>query len=76
MLVRGLGEIAFCVNNLDAMHQFYEHVIGLPLITRVPNCAFFRLRTGTEVITQVLALISSCQLAVVSGSCRALPVAA
>ncbi len=32
-VVRGLGEIAFRANNLDAMQQFYEHVIGLPLIT-------------------------------------------
>jgi len=29
--VRGLGEIAFRVNNLDAMQRFYEQVIGLPL---------------------------------------------
>ena len=35
--VRGLGEIALRVNNLDAMQKFYEEVIGLPLITTVPS---------------------------------------
>ncbi len=38
--VRGLGEIALRVNNLDAMQQFYERVIGLPLMTRFLNSAF------------------------------------
>jgi len=44
--VRGLGEIALRVNNLDAMQKFYEEVIGLPLMTRVPNCAFFKIAEG------------------------------
>ena len=54
--VRGLGEIAFRVNNLDAMQTFYEEVIGLPLMTRVPNCAFFKIADGYGGHTQVLAL--------------------
>lgn len=54
--VRGLGEIALRVNNLDAMQKFYEEVIGLPLMTRVPNCAFFKIADGYEGHTQVLAL--------------------
>ena len=54
--VRGLGEIAFRVNNLDAMQKFYEEVIGLPLMTRVPNCAFFKIADGYGGHTQVLAL--------------------
>jgi hypothetical protein len=29
--VRGLGEIALRVNNLDAMQKFYVEVIGLPV---------------------------------------------
>jgi catechol-2,3-dioxygenase len=56
MAVRGLGEIAFRVNNLDAMQRFYEQVIGLPLMTRVPNCAFFKIADGYGGHTQVLAL--------------------
>ena len=32
-MVRGLGEIALRVNNLDTMQKFYEEVIGLPLMT-------------------------------------------
>ncbi len=54
--VRGLGEIALPVNNLDAMQKFYEEVIGLPLMTRVPNCAFFKIADGYGGHTQVLAL--------------------
>jgi len=54
--VRGLGEIAFRVNNLEAMQKFYEEVIGLPLMTRVPNCAFLKIADGYGGHTQVLAL--------------------
>jgi catechol-2,3-dioxygenase len=54
--VRGLGEIALHVNNLDAMQKFYEEVIGLPLMTRVPNRAFFKIADGYGGHTQVLAL--------------------
>jgi len=55
-VVRGLGEIAFRVNNLDAMQQFYGQVIGLPLMTRFPNSAFFKIADGYGSHTQVLAL--------------------
>ena len=54
--VRGLGEIAFRVNNLDAMQRFYEDVIGLPLMNRFPNSAFFKIADGYGGHTQVLAL--------------------
>src|SRR5215471_8429793 len=54
--VRGLGEIALRVNNLDAMQRFYEEVIRVPLMTRVPNCAFFKIADGFGGHTQVLAL--------------------
>jgi catechol 2,3-dioxygenase-like lactoylglutathione lyase family enzyme len=60
-VVRGLGEIAFLVNNLDAMQRFYEEVIGLPLMTRVPNCAFFKIADGYDGHTQVLALFDRSQ---------------
>ena len=59
--VRGLGEIAFRVNNLDAMQRFYEHVIGLPLMTRFPNSAFFKIADGYGGHTQVLALFDRSQ---------------
>jgi len=54
--VCGLGEIAFRVDDLDAMQKFYEEVIGLPLMARVSNCAFFRIAAGYGGHTQVLAL--------------------
>ena len=60
-VVCGLGEIAFRVNNLDAMQRFYEPVIGLPLMTRVPNCAFFKIAQGYGGHTQVLALFDRSQ---------------
>ena len=59
--VRGLGEIALRVNNLDAMQRFYEEVIGLPLMTRVPACAFFKIADGFGGHTQVLALFDRAQ---------------
>ena len=59
--VRGLGEIALRVTNLDAMQKFYEEVIGLPLMTRVPNCAFFKIADGYGGHTQVLALFDRSQ---------------
>ena len=59
--VRGLGEIAFRVNNLDAMQRFYEQLIGLPLMTRVPDCAFFKIADGYGGHTQVLALFDRSQ---------------
>jgi catechol-2,3-dioxygenase len=59
--VRGLGEIALRVNNLDAMQKFYEEVIGLPLMTRVPNCVFFKIADGYGGHTQVLALFDRSQ---------------
>jgi catechol-2,3-dioxygenase len=59
--VRGLGEIALRVNSLDAMQHFYEQVIGLPLITRFPNSAFFKIADGYAGHTQVLALFDRSQ---------------
>jgi len=59
--VHGLGEIALRVNNLDAMQRFYEEVIGLTLMTRVPNCAFLKIADGYGGHTQVLALFDRSQ---------------
>jgi len=55
-VVRGLGEIALRVNNLDVMQKFYAEVIGLPLIKRFPKAAFFKIADGYGGHTQVLAL--------------------
>jgi catechol-2,3-dioxygenase len=54
--MRGIGEIALRVTDLAAMQQFYEQVIGLPLMTRFPNSAFFKIADGCGSHTQVLAL--------------------
>ena len=54
--VRGLGEIALRVADLDRMQAFYEGVIGLELLRRFPDSAFFRLADGVAGHTQVLAL--------------------
>jgi catechol 2,3-dioxygenase len=54
--VRGLGEIALRVNNLEVMQKFYEEVIRLLLMKRFPNAAFFQIADGDGGHTQVLAL--------------------
>jgi catechol 2,3-dioxygenase len=54
--VRALGEIALRVNDLDAMQAFYEEVIGLELMRRFPNSAFFRIAEGYAGHKQILAL--------------------
>ena len=38
------------------MQKVYEEVIGVPLMTIVPNCAFFKIAVGFGGHTQVLAL--------------------
>jgi catechol 2,3-dioxygenase-like lactoylglutathione lyase family enzyme len=54
--IRGLGEIALRVSDLDRMQKFYEEVIGLEFLRRFENAAFFRLAEGYGGHTQVLAL--------------------
>jgi catechol 2,3-dioxygenase-like lactoylglutathione lyase family enzyme len=54
--IRGLGEIALRVQDLDTMQQFYEQVIGLAVLRRFPNCVFFKIADGFGGHTQVLAL--------------------
>lgn len=55
-VIRALGEIALRVNDLDGMQRFYQGVIGLALMRRFPNAAFFRIADGHAGHTQVLAL--------------------
>lgn len=54
--VRALGEIALRVSDLEAMQRFYEEVIGLELMRRFPDSAFFRIAEGFAGHTQILAL--------------------
>ena len=59
--VRGLGEVALRVNNRDAMQKFYGEVIGLPLMNRDSDTAFFKIAEGYGGHTQVLALFDRSQ---------------
>ena len=59
--VRGLGEIALRVGDLDAMQTFYQDILGLPLMNRTPHWAFFKIGDGYAGHTQVLALFDRSQ---------------
>jgi|SRR5581483_7425096 len=63
MAVRGLGEIALRVNDLYVMQTFYQEVIGLPLMSRTPHWAFFKIGDGYGGHAQVLALFDRSQAA-------------
>jgi catechol 2,3-dioxygenase len=54
--VKGLGEIALRVNDLEAMQTFYRDVIGLELLKRFDKVAFFKIADGFGGHTQALAL--------------------
>lgn len=54
--IKALGEIALRVNDLDAMQAFYQNVIGLELMRRFPDSAFFKIAEGYAGHTQILAL--------------------
>jgi catechol 2,3-dioxygenase-like lactoylglutathione lyase family enzyme len=54
--IKGLGEIALRVDDLDAMRRFYERVIGLEPLKRFENAVFFKLADGFGGHTQILAL--------------------
>ena len=54
--IRGLGEIALRVNDLNRMTEFYRSVIGLDLMSQSANYVFFRIAEGVAGHTQVLAL--------------------
>ena len=55
-IIKGLGEIALRVSDLDKMQRFYEEVIGLKLMQRFEKSAFFRIAEGVEGHIQILAL--------------------
>jgi catechol-2,3-dioxygenase len=54
--VKGLGEVYIRVRDLDAMHKFYEEVIGLEVLRRDESFAFFKIAEGYGGHTQNLAL--------------------
>ena len=54
--IKALGEIALRVNDLDAMQAFYQNVIGLELMKRFTDSAFFKVADGYGGHTQILAL--------------------
>jgi catechol 2,3-dioxygenase-like lactoylglutathione lyase family enzyme len=54
--IKALGEIALRVNDLDAMQAFYQNIIGLELMRRFPDSAFFRIADGYGGHIQILAL--------------------
>lgn len=54
--IRGLGEVALQVNDLDTMQAFYEEVVGLQLMRRFEHSVFFRIADGYGGHTQIVAL--------------------
>lgn len=54
--IKALGEIALRVENLEVMQAFYEHVVGLELMQRFEQAAFFRIAAGYGGHTQIVAL--------------------
>lgn len=54
--IQGLGEIALQVSDMDSMASFYADVVGLELMMRDRNIAFFRIADGVAGHMQVLAL--------------------
>ena len=54
--VKGLGEIALRVNDLERMKKFYEEVIGLEVFKRFATAVFFRISDGYKSHPQALIL--------------------
>ena len=54
--VKALGEIALRVSDLERMQAFYTDVVGLELLRRFPDSAFFKVAEGYGGHTQILAL--------------------
>jgi catechol 2,3-dioxygenase-like lactoylglutathione lyase family enzyme len=54
--VKGLGEVSIRVKDPDAMHKFYEEVVGLEVLRRDESFVFFKIAEGYDGHTQNLAL--------------------
>ena len=57
--VKGLGEVSIRVKDLDAMHKFYEEVVGLEVLRRDESFVFFKIAEGYDGHTQNLALFEA-----------------
>ena len=57
--IKGLGEVSIRVKNLDAMHKFYEEVVGLEVLRRDESFVFFKIAEGYGGHTQNLALFDA-----------------
>lgn len=57
--VKGSGEVSIRVMNLDAMHKFYEEVVGLEVLRRDESFVFFKVAEGYGGHTQNLALFEA-----------------
>jgi catechol 2,3-dioxygenase-like lactoylglutathione lyase family enzyme len=57
--VKGLGEVSILVKDLDAMHRFYEEVVGLEVLRRDESFVFFKVAAGYGGHTQNLALFEA-----------------
>jgi catechol 2,3-dioxygenase-like lactoylglutathione lyase family enzyme len=57
--IKGLGEVSIRVKNLDAMHKFYEEVLGLEVLRRDESFVFFKIAEGYGGHSQNLALFDA-----------------
>jgi catechol 2,3-dioxygenase-like lactoylglutathione lyase family enzyme len=57
--IKGLGEVSIRVKDLDAMHRFYEDVVGLEVLSREEDYVFFKIAEGYAGHTQNLALFDA-----------------
>ena len=57
--IKGLGEVSIRVKDLDAMHKFYEEVVGLEVLRREESFVFFKVAEGYGGHTQNLALFEA-----------------
>ena len=57
--IKGLGEVSLCVRDLDAMHKFYEEVVGLEVLRRDESFVFFKVAEGYGGHSQNLALFEA-----------------
>ncbi len=54
--IKGLGEVALRVTDLNKMADFYENIVGLAQMSRGEKVAFYRIAEGYGGHTQVIAL--------------------